>query len=457
MLISKSKKMKNIKYIILALSGFFLVTSCDRQLDVTPEQSIVTDKVISTPENINNILIGTYAITGRADLLGGDVQMYADLLGNSNYLYWYGTYASLRNIYTKSIVSDNAYVRDTWQYAYKAIYQTNVILDNLNIVTNADDKNRIEGEAKFLRAINYFELVRFYGKQYVAGTNNTQLGVPIILDSKIDFSGDLSVARNTVEEVYTQVIKDLTGAITKLPSDNSYYADVYSAKALLARVYLQKGDYANARTMANDIITNSGKSLVTNFEGAFNTGENTSEDLFAMQVTSQSGINDLNTFYADEIYGGRGGDIAVRDEYVDLFEASDVRGDFFYYNGDGDRLSAKFKNQFGNVHVIRLAEMYLIRAEANLALSTSVGATPLSDINLVRNRAHASSLSAVTQADIMKERSRELGFEGFLIHDIKRTKGNVSALSWSSDRLVFPIPVREMQVNSKLVQNPGYN
>ena len=160
MLISKSKKMKNIKYIILALSGFFLVTSCDRQLDVTPEQSIVTDKAISTPENINNILIGTYAITGRADFLGGDVQMYADLLGNSNYLYWYGTYASLRNIYTKSIVSDNAYVRDTWQYAYKAIYQTNVILDNLNVVTDADDKKRIEGEAKFLRAINYFELTR---------------------------------------------------------------------------------------------------------------------------------------------------------------------------------------------------------------------------------------------------------------------------------------------------------
>ena len=64
---------------------------------------------------------------------------------------------------------------------------------------------------------------------------------------------------------------------------------------------------------------------------------------------------------------------------------------------------------------------------------------------------------AVTMADIMEERSRELGFEGFLIHDIKRTKGNVGALSWSSDRLVFPIPLREMQVNSKLVQNPGYN
>ena len=209
--------------------------------------------------------------------------------------------------------------------------------------------------------------------------------------------------------------------------------------------------------MANDVITNSGKSLVTNFEAAFNTGENTSEDLFAVQITTQSGTNDLNTFYADDVYGGRGGDIAIRDEYVGLFETSDVRSDFFHYNVYGDRLSSKFKNQFGNVHVIRLAEMYLIRAEANLALSTSVGASPVDDVNEIRTRSNASALGSVTMADIMEERSRELGFEGFLIHDIKRTKGNVGALSWSSDRLVFPIPLREMQVNSKLVQNPGYN
>lgn len=457
MLISKTNKMKNIKYIILALSGFFLVTSCDRDLDINPAQSITTGQAISTPENINNILVGTYSIIGRADLFGGDTQVYADLIGNSDYVEWYGTYAALRQIYTKNIVSDNVYVRDTWASAYKAIYQTNVILDNINVVTDASDKARIEGEAKFLRAINYFELVRFYAKQYEAGKTNTQLGVPIVLSSKVNFSGDLSIARNTVEEVYAQVIKDLTEAIAKLPADNSYYADVFSAKALLARVYLQKGDYANARTMSNDVITNSGRSLTSSFDAAFNTGENTSEDLFAMQVTSQSGVNDLNTFYADDIYGGRGGDIAVTSDYVDLFEPSDVRGDFFHYNVYGDRLSSKFKNQFGNVHVIRLAEMYLIRAEANLVLGSAVGATPVEDINEIRTRANASSLSTVTKAIIMEERSRELGFEGFLIHDIKRTKGTVGALSWSSDKLVFPIPLREMQVNSKLVQNPGYN
>lgn len=449
--------MKNIKHIILALSGFFLVTSCDRELDINPAQSITTGQAISTPENIKNILVGTYAISGRADLFGGDTQVYAELLGNSEYVEWYGTYAALRQIYTKNIVSDNVYVRDTWASAYKAIYQTNVILDNLSVITDANDKKRIEGEAKFLRAINYFELVRFYGKQYEAGKTNSQLGVPIVLNSKVDFSGDLSIARNTVEEVYAQVIKDLTEAIAKLPSDNSYYADVHTAKALLARVYLQKGDYANARTMANDVINNSGRSLVTSFDGVFNTSENTSEDLFAMQVTSQSGVNDLNTFYADDIYGGRGGDIAITYDYVSLFEPSDVRGDFFHYNVYGDRLSSKFKNQFGNVHVIRLAEMYLIRAEANLRLATSIGATPVDDINKIRTRANATSLTSVTIADVMEERSRELGFEGFLIHDIKRTKGNVGSLSWNSDKLVFPIPLREMQVNNKLVQNPGYN
>ena len=451
--------MKNIKYkyIILALSGFFLVTSCDRELDINPEQSVGTNVVISTPESVEQILIGAYKNTGDGDLFGGDLQIYADILGDNGDLYWWGTYADLGNIYDKSIISNNVYVRDSWARAYKVIYETNVVLDNLNIVTDADDKKRIGGEAKFLRALNYFELVRYFGKQYEVGKNNTQLGVPLVLKTTSDFNGDLSVARNTVEEVYTQVIKDLTDAIAILPVENSYYADVYSAKALLSRVYLQKGDYKNARDMANDVITNSGKSLVTNFEAAFNTGENTSEDLFAVQITTQSGTNDLNTFYADDVYGGRGGDIAIRDEYVGLFEASDVRSDFFHYNVNGDRLSSKFKNQFGNVHVIRLAEMYLIRAEANLALSTSVGASPVDDVNEIRTRSNASALGSVTMADIMEERSRELGFEGFLIHDIKRTKGNVGALSWSSDRLVFPIPLREMQVNSKLVQNPGYN
>ncbi|MCL1665038.1 RagB/SusD family nutrient uptake outer membrane protein [Elizabethkingia ursingii] len=449
--------MKSIKYIILGLFGLLFIISCNRELDINPEQSITTEKAVSTPENINNILIGAYANTGKSDLFGGNLQMYADLLGDSGYVSWFGTYPDLRTIYSKNIISDNVYVRDSWRTAYKVIFGTNLILDNLNIITIENDRKRIEGEAKFLRAINYFELVRYYGKAYIEGINNTQLGIPLILSGKINYNGNLSVPRSTVEEIYTQIIKDLTDAITVIPVNNSYYADVYSAKALLARVYLQKGDYKKARDMAHDIITNSGKSLMPNYKDIFNTSENTPEDLFAIQVTSQSGINDLITFYASEANGGRGGDIALKDDFLNLFEANDIRGSFYYLNPYDDKLTSKYTNRFGNLHVIRLAEMYLIRAESNFRENTSLGVVPLDDINTIRNRAKATILSSVSLDDILMERRKELAFEGFLLHDIKRTKGSVGSLQWNSDKLVFPIPVREMQVNPKLIQNPGYN
>jgi hypothetical protein len=449
--------MKNLKYLILTISSFLLFTSCDRELDIDSEQGISTETAISTPEGIQQILIGAYKNTGDGDLFGGDVQIYGDLLADDGYLYWWGTYAELGHIHEKNIISDNVYARDTWARAYKVINATNVVLENLSVVKDGDDKKRIEGEAKFLRALNYFELVRLYGKQYEAGKNNSQLGVPIVLKTTSDFNGDLSVARNSVEEVYTQVVKDLKEAITNLPTENSFYADVYSAQALLSRVYLQKGDYTNARNLANDVIENSGKSLMSNYKDAFNTSENISEDLFAMQVTSQSGENDLILYYADEPQGGRGGDITLTEDFLDLFESDDVRGSFYYYNYYDDVLTSKYTNQYGNIHVIRLAEMYLIRAETNYRLGTSLGAAPLDDINAIRNRANASELTSVNLDDILLERRRELAFEGFLIHDIKRTKGNVGSLNWNSDKLVFPIPLREMQVNSKLVQNPGYN
>ncbi|AQX05863.1 hypothetical protein BAX97_10835 [Elizabethkingia meningoseptica] len=449
--------MKNFRYIIFAITGMLVFTSCDKELEINPEQSISTEQAVSTPENINYILIGAYATSGKGDLFGGDLQIYADLLGDSGYVSWYGTYPDLRSIYNKNIVSDNAYVRDSWGTAYKVIYQTNLILDNLNVITNASDKKRVEGEAKFLRALNYFELVRYFGKTYEAGQNNTQPGVPLVLTSKINFNGNLSIARNTVEEIYTQIIKDLTDAVTNLPSKNSFYADIYSAKALLARVYLQKGDYKNARDTANDVLTNSGRTLMSDYKDVFNGSRNTAEDLFVFQVTSQSGINDLVTFYADEASGGRGGDIALKDDFITLFETDDVRGTFNYTNSDDDILTSKYTNQYGNISAIRLAEMYLIRAESNLREGTTTGATPVDDVNEIRKRAKASVLNSVTLKDILTERVRELAFEGFLLHDIKRTKGNVGSMSWNDNKLVFPIPLREMQANPKLVQNPGYN
>ncbi len=106
--------------------------------------------------------------------------------------------------------------------------------------------------------------------------------------------------------------------------------------------------------------------------------------------------------------------------------------------------------------VVRLAEMILTRAEANFRLGTTVGATPLADINSIRARAGAKELTTVNLAAILRERRLELAFEGFALNDIKRTQGTVGTLAYNSPKLILPVPQRERDVNSKLTQNEGY-
>jgi len=131
------------------------------------------------------------------------------------------------------------------------------------------------------------------------------------------------------------------------------------------------------------------------------------------------------------------------------------------YNDDSAGLLRvdKFDNVDGNVHVIRLAELYLIRAEANLHLTPALqkGDTPLNDVNVIRTRAQLAPLTAVTIADVLTERVHELAFEGgFFLYDAKRTGGTAAGLPAFSPKLVFPIPSVELNANPKLVQNPGY-
>ena len=184
---------------------------------------------------------------------------------------------------------------------------------------------------------------------------------------------------------------------------------------------------------------------------------NSAEDLFAFQVTSQTGSNALIEFYASEGNGGRGGDITINDSYVNLFEDTDERATFFYISPqNGGRLTAKYTNQFGNVPILRLAEMYLIRAEANLEAGTEIGQSPLADLNLIRTRAGANVLETVTKDVLLKERQLELGFEGFFIYDIKRTEGLVAGLAWDDPSLTLPIPQSEIDTNQAIEQNPGY-
>lgn len=442
------------------LSLFILsLGSCDDNLTIEPEQDLSPDVATSSPSNIRNIVNNIYGEARDNDSYGGGIAMAADLLGDDGKVSWNGTYTQPAEYEEKAIISDNFYVELIWLNAYEINNQANIVLANLDIFEDADQRDLTEGEAKFLRALAYFDLVRLFAKPYEAGQTNSQLAVPIVLEPVLDAGGVTKPPRNTAEEVYSQVLNDLSDAYSLLPEKNGAYADKFTARALQARVYLQMGDYENARDAANDVIQNSRFVLTADYASAFNNDGNSAEDIFAWQVTSQdASINSFNEFWAGEDFGGRTGnpDISINDEHFDIYDdPNDERGTFFY---ETDRYIAtnKWKSQYANIPFIRLAEMYLIRAESNFRLNTEVGATPTADINVLRNRANASEYNTVDLDIILKERQRELSFEGIALFDAKRLKRNVGDIPYDANRLVLPVPLREMDANPNLVQNPGY-
>ncbi|WP_224489038.1 RagB/SusD family nutrient uptake outer membrane protein [Robertkochia flava] len=443
----------------LALLALLLISgACDDNLDLAPEQSLDPETATSTAANINNLMVGAYDLAGDNTLFSGDAQLASELLANDGELAWRGTFQGPAEFNRKQMTAQNGFVVPYWTQGYAAINQANLVLDNLDVVTDEAQAQRLEGEAKFIRGLVLFELVRFYGLQYEPGQSNTQPGVPVVTASVADASQIEFPARNTVEEVYAQVITDLTDAYNLLPESNDEYADKYAARAILARVYLQQGNYAAARDAAHDVLSNSGHSLTANYADAFNNDEDALEDIFAWQITTQDGLNDFNTFWATREFGGRSltADVTVETPYFELFDdPNDVRSQFFY-EGNGTLVSSKWQSQFANVPFLRVAEMHLIRAESNFREGSSTGLSPLEEINALRARSNAATLGNISIETILTERKRELGFEGFTLHDLRRTTSNVAGLPYNANNLVMPLPQREVDANPNLQQNPGY-
>lgn len=428
--------------------------ACDDNLEIEPAQAIRDDLALSSPQNVKAVLIGAYDELGVSDVFGGETMMNSELLGGNGEILWQGTFNAPREIFNKNIQTVNDNVTEVWLESYETINITNNVLSALDVFTDTEEKDQVEGEAKFIRAIAYFELVKFFAQPYESGQTNTQAAVPLVLEPTRVLSSDNEVGRNTVEEVYAQVISDLNDAVAKLPESNSFFATRGAAEALLARVYLQMGEFASARDLANSVIESGNYDLEGDFANAFNQDANPDEYIFAMQVSTQDGLNQLNTFFATPQFGARDGDIGILDAHLELYPEGDARGEFFYE--DGGTFTFKYTSQYANIPVIRLAEMYLIRAEANLQEGTSVGAAPLDDLNTLRARANAPLLTDAILQDVYLERRLELAFEGHKIHDIKRLKQNVGEFTYDANELVFPIPQREINVNPNLSQNPGY-
>ena len=463
--------MKKISFLL-----FIAITlSCSKELDIHPATSI--DAGLAK-QSIDLLVTGAYSLIGSGPgassgglegaLYSTDLLLNADLLASENYMQWRGTFNQYSEISNKAMSPANASVGRMWRKGYAAINLANTILANLSNAKEGD-RNTFKGNALFIRGIVHFELLRFWMEP------STNLGIPLLTEAPTeDFAQIQYPARATIDACFTSIIADLTEAQTLLPAADDVYANKITVAAFLARVYLTKGDYNNALSNADAVISSGNYSLTTSVEEAFNLSS--SESIFVIQqtVANNAGTaNDgLTTFYAcDPSVPGSAsrGDVGINNQFINLYEPADKRLTLLIYNGTCNKASvtsAKWKDPYANISVIRLSEMYLIRAECNARLSSAVGDTPVNDVNAIRSKAGASAYGAVTLNDVLLERDLELAFEGQRIHDYKRTakqiagvdnQGNPITIKYTDPQFIFPVPQTEINTNKNLAQNSYYH
>ncbi|MEO8534270.1 MAG: RagB/SusD family nutrient uptake outer membrane protein, partial [Flavobacterium sp.] len=377
--------------------------------------------------------------------------------------------------------------RSFYTSGYNIINQANLILEHTDAIEDATDaeKNQIKAQALTIRAYMHFLLTEIYSQNYGYTTDASHMGI-VYSKQSID-KGITYPARETVANTYTFIINDLKNSLglytnTALFDGPAYsYFNSNSTKALLARVYLSKKDWKNAYDTANDIIANSGVSLV-NSANYITQWEQidlpTSETLleFSVNKTTDGVVNGSLATYFGYIFDTNYANYTASDDLISLYDSNDIRKQLFLekplstlVNLQPQMLNYYFTKKFqGNPGYVafRLSEQYLIRAEASLGLEKPDDAK--SDINIIRARANADLLTTTDNiAEILfLERRKELCFEGHLLFDIARNKKDISrndgcislncGLSYPSPKYVLPIPLNTLYINSNLKQNESY-
>lgn len=462
------------RYIILVFIIAGISFSCSEKLEVKPTSQQDIEDALSTPEGLESMQNGSYAYARR--VYGAYLYHFAEMLADTGEIIFVGTYEELQDLTNKSLVPTFYWGELSWRYAYRAINGCNLILENLNIVEDESQRSKLEGNAKFLRAILHFDLTRSFALPY-GNSALSSLAVPLMQTGVINPEKITYPSRATVQEVFNLVESDLIDASNLLSEDDNFYANRYAAMAMLTRLYLTVENYEKAATFANNVIESGVFNLINDPFYAFNQSVNSSEDILTWQQTEldnedNGGNRGMAAFYASTNAVGRSEMVISEDFLAATFDSVDVRGKVqyelknhseivsMYYDGFGTRArgiySSKWLEYNTNMTFIRLAEMYLTRAEANQMLindgGTAIGtSTPTNDINFILKRAGADTLTVnVNIEQIRFERYRELIFEGHRLHDYKRWRKNIGTIAWNSDDLIIPLPKKETDTNPNL-------
>lgn len=484
---------KKILY-ITALLSFMMTTGCKKWLQVDPPvNTITTEDVFTTDKQAEWALSGVYSKLVNGQVPGNLIMGAMENFGSGQPAFLGGLSSdelmpspSANNgaivfLSTNSLNERNSAISDRlWLTAYKSIYDINAILEGIAasdaVLLTAPARNQFRGEALALRAFAYFYLVNFYGD------------VPLVLTTDVYQTARLR--RAPAAEVYTQIIRDLQESMPLLQADFTAGAgervrvNKWFAQALLARVSLFTGDFPAAISHASSLISNTTLfGLEQDLNRVFRHGsretilelKQTNDDVDLKNATAigmlmnSSAAGQLPQYY-------------LGDGTAALFDPADKRMQH-WISDFGNQLFGMHKYKTGNVNavymapqeeylvVMRLAELYLIRAEAIARMSGGVLQDAVRDINVLRKRADAPELdenlpqSAVLEL-IAEERQLELfGEWGHRWLDLKRTGMAETILSalprkqpWKGDhQLLYPIPATEIGKNNNLVQNPKHN
>lgn len=494
-----------MKKILIAITAILMLAGCKKEfLDATPTDAVAEADVFTTVANGEAVMNGIYRyLYSRFDNQNtpgqGGIMLMFDFMGEDVHqalASWYtpgngcGGWINQKN-------ADYSYVAYPFRMYYRCIGNANSVIENADkLIGTPADINRLKGEALTMRAWAYFNLVQIYAKRYDATTTNSQLGVSMPLSAT-----QSKLPRSTVEEVYTQINKDLTDAVaafgTASAPRNKSHLSRQAAYAIWARVALTQQKWALAAQYANQVITLGGFSLMSNvqYQEGFNNITNP-EWIWGAFIQDDQG-DTFGSYLAQISYNGntsyiRGVPKRINSALYDLITATDVRKKMWEPSPNATNfplpttafartpyMSRKFSIRnlptIGDVPYIRLAEMYLIIAEANARIPGNEAQARAALYTLAVNRDPSYVLSTNSGAallnEILVQKRVEFWAEGHRWFDLKRmdmpvdrtvvpnyvpaSAGGVMQVPApsASNLWEFSIPTAEIQGNPNTTQN----
>jgi len=455
--------------ITLVLFGVVLFVACDGLLDTTPSTNVDPNTAQENVQGIEAILTSVYNRYQSESRYGREITLTPDILADNTEQH---PVTSGRGD-NYAVNSQGSHIT-FWNTAYLTINEANYVIDGApETEAPQETRDRLLGEAFFLRGYTYFDLARTYGYEPGREINGWTESAIIRTDPTRDVGDADLKARSSNVEVYDLAISDLEDAVALLSSDDRgvYFANYAAANALLARIHLYLENWQDAIDYADAAMANSDVELV-NSEAAFISNP-------FDQVPNPESILELNIDPVEESLGSNVGlcpwtspthwfDIVPSQNLLDTFDPNDFRLNLFSVHSDDYAYSLKWACSTGafddNVPLIRLPELYLIKAEAHAELNQLSEA--LDNLETLQEARGLTRFESSNQAEIideiMVERRRELNFEGHRFYDLKRRamdipkQAGATTVPYDDFRILSILPQTEVDNNPNLNQNPGY-